>query len=271
MTHDVTLQARDGLGNRTSQPLTFQMTLDNVAPRVTVTQVATQLSLGATQTVLAGTATDGGPALQTWVLVETPHGDRILQDVHETGSDWTFDLTGDLPGRYLLSVESTDLVGNKTTVGEYAVDVTCTAAALTVSQVTAEPTDGVTLTLTLRATLANAGPESLPAGIPVGFYDANGELAALKHDRQSRPRRGGDLHAAAMVSPGARPLRHLRRARRPRPRAGFASHPLQHAAHHPRVRPGGPRAGAAAAILAAAGIQRGRGCPLKPRRRRGPR
>ena len=71
-THLVTLQARDGLGNRTSQPLTFQMTLDNVAPRVTVTQVATQLSLGATQTVLAGTATDSGPALQTWVLVDAP-------------------------------------------------------------------------------------------------------------------------------------------------------------------------------------------------------
>ncbi len=66
-----------------------------------------------------------------------------------------------------------------TRTGEYAVDVRCTDAAFGVGKITVTAVEGMTLTQTIAATLTNSGPDPLPAGIPVGFYDANGRLAGL--------------------------------------------------------------------------------------------
>ena len=179
-THTVTIAATDPLGNRTGAPQTLQLVLDNVTPSLTATQLANQVALGSTATVLRGVTTDGGPSVQTFVMVETPAGDLVQHDVLGPADDWTFDLAGERPGRYLLTVEAQDLVGNKSTVGPFTVDVTCTEAALAVTSVTAEPVEGSDLSFNLRVVLANGGPLDLPAGIPVGFYDLDGRLAALQ-------------------------------------------------------------------------------------------
>jgi hypothetical protein len=180
VTHTVTVEATDTVGNSIREPESFEVTVDNVAPGLTATQLTGEMVLGTTATVLQGTTTDGGPSVHTSVRVTTPGGDVVVQDVREEGAGWTFDLAGEAPGRYLLIVEAQDLAGNTSRVGPFAVDVTCTDAAFSLASLTAEPAEGMTLTFTLNITLANAGPAALPAGMPVGIYEAEGRLAALQ-------------------------------------------------------------------------------------------
>lgn len=179
VTHTVTIQGADGLGNSTQEPRSFEVTVDNVAPGLEATQLSGELVLGATATVLRGATADGGPSVQTSVRVETPNGEVVMHDVREAGSDWTFDLAGDAPGRHLLTVEAQDLAGNTSRVGPFAVDVTCTDAMFGLASLMAEPTEGMTLTYTLRATFVNEGPGTVPAGMPIGFYEGSELLAAL--------------------------------------------------------------------------------------------
>jgi len=180
VTHTVTIEATDTLGNSIQEPQSFEVTVDNVAPGLTATQLTSAMVLRTMATVLEGTTTDGGPSVHTSVRVKTPGGDVIVHDVREAGADWTFDLAGDAPGRYLLTVEAEDLAGNTSRVGPFAVDVTCTDAVFSLAGLTAEPAEGMTLTFTLHIALANAGPAALPAGIPVGIYEGEGRLAALQ-------------------------------------------------------------------------------------------
>ncbi len=170
VTKTLTIQATDRLGNSLLEPMSVEVVFDNVTPLLGVNQVRTQVPLGSRETVLNGDVADGGPDAEVSVRVqspESPEGDVTRLPAARDGSVWWFNLPADKPGQYTLWVDAEDLAGNVSTAGPFTVDVTCTDAALAVTSVTAEPVAGSPISLTLTVVISNAGPEPLPAGIPV--------------------------------------------------------------------------------------------------------
>jgi len=184
----LTLYSTDKVGNRT-EALQTSLTLDNVPPQLGVTQVLEQEALGETQVVLEGTVLDGGPAPRVFVRVQAPNGAQSWHNTARDGDRWTYELAGEMPGRYLLWLRAADQAGNELVMGPYAVDVTCTDAALVTVLHAAGSGAGSTYTLT--AVITNTGPAALPSGVPVSFFagetllDAGQLLPALEAGQTS--------------------------------------------------------------------------------------
>ena len=118
----VYLYGIDLVGNRTSDPLSFNLTIDNVPPLIAATQVVNSTPMTATVLVLTGTVSDGGQVGGMFVNVQTP--DNTYQEVAVLDGDvWQYDLRPVSPGRYRLWVNAVDLAGNVTTAGPFEVDV----------------------------------------------------------------------------------------------------------------------------------------------------
>ncbi len=171
VTKTLTVQAADRLGNVMTQTLSLPVTFDNVPPVLNANQVATQVPLGSAQTVLSGDVSDGGPELKVSVRVQPPQGDVVRLSTARDGTAWWFDLPATMVGQYTLWVDAEDLAGNVTTAGPYTVTVTCTDAAPLVAGFSAEPVAGQPVSLTLTIVISNAGPEGLPAGLPIVVND----------------------------------------------------------------------------------------------------
>lgn len=165
----VTIYGEDEVGNRTSDPLSLVVWVDNVPPVITVTEVISQVQLDQTETVLRGSVHEGGPLLQMDAHIETPGGEALRQQVARAGNDWWLDMEGNAPGRYVVWLRATDQAGNAATAGPFAVDVLCLAADLHVVSISAEPAPGSPTALLLSAVISNTGA-ALPAGLPVSFY-----------------------------------------------------------------------------------------------------
>jgi uncharacterized repeat protein (TIGR01451 family) len=161
------VEAMDRVGNWT-QTLKVDFTQDNVAPALTASQDDVQVPRGQKQTVLRGDVQDGGPDPRVFVLVRRPDGSRSWKNTARGGDQWWYELSGDMPGRYTLWLHAIDRTGNTRTMGPYAVDVTCTDAALEAA-LTAERL-GASSAYTLTAVVTNTGPALLPAGAPVTLY-----------------------------------------------------------------------------------------------------
>ena len=175
----VAISATDLVGNVTPVPLSADITIDNVAPQLSAVQTARSLLLDRPTTVLEGTVGDGGPNVAVSVRVRPPYGDVYQADaVMDSATPgtipfsgaWHYELTGAEPGEHVLWVNATDVAGNLTSAGPLTVTVTCTDASPVTTALAAEPSASDPLTLTLRARLLNAGPEMLPAGLPVAFF-----------------------------------------------------------------------------------------------------
>lgn len=167
---NVAIYAIDTLGNRTLQPVSFSLYVDDVPPAISASQLVSQVPLGSKQTVLAGTVSDGGTVAGMWVRSVAPDGKEALAPVARDGDGWSFDLPAGLPGQYVLQVEATDEADNMSAAGPYLVNVTCTDARPVVASLIAEPTTGSAQELALRIVLGNEGAQPLPAAMPVDVY-----------------------------------------------------------------------------------------------------
>ena len=196
MTKTLTIRATDRLGNRMAQALELPVVFDNVAPVLTANQILTQTPLGSTETVLNGTVADGGPDVAVSVRVQPPNADITRMAAARDGETWWFDLPADVPGQYTLWVDAEDLAGNVSTAGPFTVDVICTDAALVATSLTAEPVAGWPISLTLTTVISNAGPEPLPAGIPVALNDG---AAFIGQVTTTVPLASGESQALSLV------------------------------------------------------------------------
>jgi hypothetical protein len=178
VTKTLTVRATDSLGNRMAQALEVPVVFDNVPPVLGANQILAQVPLGTTETVLNGVVTDGGPSVGVSVRVQPPKGDIMRIAAARGGETWWFELPADMPGRYTLWPDAEDLAGNVTTAGPFTVDVVCTNAALVVTGLTAEPVAGWPISLTLTTVISNAGPDLLPASIPVTFNEATTSIGS---------------------------------------------------------------------------------------------
>ena len=212
--HTIAIYAVDTLGNRTLQPLSFSVYLDDVAPAITVTQVITQVLLGSKQTVLSGTVSDGGTVTGMWVRAVAPDGQQSRSAVARDGDGWSFDLPADLPGQYVLLVQAIDGAENSSTSGPYTVDVTCTDAG---------PTGNVAAGRAgrLLALLADAERhDRQPRPRDAAGRHARGHLrrpanALAGNDKRAPGPRRTAGHQRAVAGGQPRRLRHQRRAQQP--------------------------------------------------------
>jgi uncharacterized repeat protein (TIGR01451 family) len=173
VTKTLAIGATDRLGNAATQALTIPVVFDNVPPVLVADQFLAQVPLSSTLTVLSGEVQDGGPSVEVSVRLQPARGDLTRLAAARDGSAWWFDLPALVPGRYSLWVDAEDLAGNTTSVGPFTVEVTCTDATPVITSLTAEPVAGWPLSLTLTVVLSNAGPDPLPAGLPVAFHEGS--------------------------------------------------------------------------------------------------
>jgi hypothetical protein len=119
----IVISATDAVGNRTTDPLNLVVTVDNVAPALTATQVIESLLFTPTVRALVGTVQDGSSTSEVHVRVQTPVGDFYGEPAAQTGGAWQYDLHPLMAGRYTLWASAVDAMGNVTTVGPFEIDV----------------------------------------------------------------------------------------------------------------------------------------------------
>jgi uncharacterized repeat protein (TIGR01451 family) len=110
--------------------------------------------------------------------VQAPDGAQSWQKPARDGDAWTYELSGEMPGRYLLWLHASDQAGNERTMGPYAVDVTCTDATLQTTLTVERLGAGSVYTVT--AVITNTGPAPLPVGAPVTLYQEGTPLGAAQ-------------------------------------------------------------------------------------------
>jgi uncharacterized repeat protein (TIGR01451 family) len=171
----LSISAEDTVGNRSTEPLSLTVRVDNVAPILTAGQVVSDVVLGRARRVLSGTIADGsvaagGPAVDVSVRVDPPVGEAFRADTARDGSGWHYDLAGARTGLYTLWVDANDAAGNRSSAGPFQVEVTCAEAGVNAVALTAEPSLRGGNGLTLVTVIRNAGPDTIPAGLPFVLY-----------------------------------------------------------------------------------------------------
>ena len=130
------------------------------------------------------------------VRVQPPNADITRIAAARDGETWWFDLPADVAGQYTLWVDAEDLAGNVSTAGPFTVDVACTDAAPVATGLTAEPVAGWPISLTLTTVISNAGPDPLPAGIPVALNDGAAHIGPVT---TTVPLAAGESQALSLV------------------------------------------------------------------------
>ncbi len=118
----VAVFGEDVVGNR--RGVTMTVTVDNVPPVITVTQVISSGYLGDAGRVLGGEIHDGGPSVSVWVDVQQPDGSAYRTQAARAGDGWYFEMDYDLLGTYVLWVTARDLAGNTVSTDAYLLTVT---------------------------------------------------------------------------------------------------------------------------------------------------
>jgi subtilisin-like proprotein convertase family protein len=177
---------QDVVGNRTTDPISLTVWVDNVPPVVTVTGAVTEMQPGRVQTVLSGTVTDGGPVPTVEAYVQDPDGVSSRQQVQRSGDDWSLELEPTLFGRFTVWIRAVDEAGNVEITAPYTTDLPCFDGSPGAVSLWAEPAPGPGGQFLLSATISNTG-ETVPAGLPVAFYADEEPIGATMTSRPLGP------------------------------------------------------------------------------------
>jgi hypothetical protein len=123
VTQQVSIYGEDVFGNRTVDPLSLDIVVDNVAPVVTVTHALASSPVTSTIRVLEGLATDGGEVGSIFVTVQSPTGRVTLDLAPQDGDTWHYDLQPTVEGRHVLWISACDGAGNVAAAGPFTVEV----------------------------------------------------------------------------------------------------------------------------------------------------
>jgi hypothetical protein len=121
ITQTLTLTGYDRAGNA-STPLALNLFIDDIPPVITATQLLQKIPLGAGETILSGTVTDGSGRLgDINVSLRGQDGKVTWQKAQRTGENWQFNPERPFaePGQYLIGVEAYDQAGNHQTAGPF--------------------------------------------------------------------------------------------------------------------------------------------------------
>jgi hypothetical protein len=132
ITQTVSLHGFDGVGNR-SAPLARTFLVDTVPPQLAVLQFPTargaDLAASAAGQAFSGTVSDGGGLAQMQALVTLPDGVVRAEPIAVNGNSWSYIPTQDQLGEYLIRITATDLAGNSSSAGLFALTVTAALAS----------------------------------------------------------------------------------------------------------------------------------------------
>ena len=116
----------DVVGNRTAEPVSLTLRLDNVAPVITVTTAVSQVTTDPNRTpitLLSGTVNDGGRVSTMYAFVQTPEDNLRAEQVARDGDAWWYDLQPDAVGPYIVWGNAIDEAGNPTTARPYGATI----------------------------------------------------------------------------------------------------------------------------------------------------
>jgi hypothetical protein len=122
----VSVFALDDAGNRTTEPVTQTLVIDNVPPQIGITHVVSEVQMApdlAPMGVLTGTVADGSRVRRLFAVVHTPEGQLHLQPVAREGEGWSFALQAMTAGVHAVRIVAEDLAGNQTFIGPVAIEV----------------------------------------------------------------------------------------------------------------------------------------------------
>jgi hypothetical protein len=119
----VYLYGVDGVGNRSTIPLSRTYGVDTVAPVVTVTTWMRNVPSVAATVVLSGTASDGSGSSDVYVIAEAPDETFSSTLATRDGAGWQYALHPETEGVYRLRIEARDRKGNASGYGPYDVSV----------------------------------------------------------------------------------------------------------------------------------------------------
>ena len=166
----VTIHAEDVVGNETAEPVSLMVWVDNVAPVITVTNALTEVLAYSSETVLQGTASDGGQVSSMLISVETPRGLVRNEPAVRHSEPWDYVLSDPDPGTHTLWAVATDQAGNSESLGPFEVNAGCSAANPTAAILNVEPAADSPYSATVSAVLTNTGSAALAPGLPVGIH-----------------------------------------------------------------------------------------------------
>ncbi|MCA9952034.1 MAG: hypothetical protein KDE48_20430, partial [Anaerolineales bacterium] len=121
VTHTLRFRAVDTAGN-VAHSAWFTTMVDIVPPAVTVNQQLTQIAVGSSDPVLAGSVTDGGGFYTATVAIYPAAGGYIEDVVALNGTQWSYTLDQPL-GEYTLYLYFKDIAGNTYQLPQHTVDV----------------------------------------------------------------------------------------------------------------------------------------------------
>jgi type II secretory pathway pseudopilin PulG/subtilisin-like proprotein convertase family protein len=123
LTQTLFIYGLDGLGNRTTEPISLTYQLDVVPPALTTTVVITILYELSPTLVLAGQVSDGGGVDEVYVRVDPPDATSYRDVTARVEGDWVYTLRPDMGGTYALWLEAHDMAGNIRPDGPFYVQV----------------------------------------------------------------------------------------------------------------------------------------------------
>jgi subtilisin-like proprotein convertase family protein/archaellum component FlaG (FlaF/FlaG flagellin family) len=119
----IAIYGEDVVDNRSTQPLSLTIWIDNVSPTITVTQVVADAQAGESEAFVSGLVQDGGPLSGVYVMIEPPAGDAYIEPAVLDGDTWQHTVQSDTGGRYRLWFSAADLAENLVTDGPYEIDM----------------------------------------------------------------------------------------------------------------------------------------------------
>jgi subtilase family serine protease/subtilisin-like proprotein convertase family protein len=119
----VRIYGQDLAGNRSLDPLTINVIIDNVAPVITVTQALSTGVLGGSGTVLRGLVSEGGPVAYVTLHITPPNGESFQVRASREGQAWYYKMPFEILGSFEMWVIARDLADNTTLAGPYSLTI----------------------------------------------------------------------------------------------------------------------------------------------------
>ena len=130
--HTVAVKATDNAGN--SATTSISITIDTIAPSVSITFPTDGAVLASSTTALSGTASDSGSGVK---LVEVSVDNGATYNAASGTNSWTYATPAMTNGAHTIIARATDNAGNKATT---SISVTVNVPAPSISSISASPT-----------------------------------------------------------------------------------------------------------------------------------
>ncbi len=124
VTQYIEIFGTDLVGNMTYPPVAMSITIDNVSPVLTVTQLLTTTGVSYSQEpIFNGLVSDGSADPYVSMMVQDPQGNNLTYPITVTEQAWGFGMVPNSPGNYTFWITASDPASNLVTRGPFTLTV----------------------------------------------------------------------------------------------------------------------------------------------------